>query len=347
MRGLSGVLAAVVLLASSIFPTRAQESTRPVRILVTFAPGGFPDRLARLIAKHLSDELPQRFYVENRPGAGGLVGSAEVAQSAPDGATLVLSSLVSHVLAPLVNPRAGLHALASFSHIAYVGGPPNVFISASSSNLRSLGDVVNSSRNSPRSYGTAGAGTVGHLAAEFVAQKAAIKLVHVPYNGPMLGDVISGVVDMGSMGLSPAAGNIAGGKLRGFGISTRERLPEYPDIATMREQGFDLVAANWLALSGPAGLPEPVVARLGTSWRSSSSRLAPNVLEKKTTPVTLPPGRLRLATRPSLTGSLPLAKRIGTVVVAALAARAGGVLATIMATGWRIKSATSAGNRSI
>jgi tripartite-type tricarboxylate transporter receptor subunit TctC len=262
MRGLSGVLAAVVLLASSIFPTRAQESTRPVRILVTFAPGGFPDRLARLIAKHLSDELPQRFYVENRPGAGGLVGSAEVAQSAPDGATLVLSSLVSHVLAPLVNPRAGLHALASFSHIAYVGGPPNVFISASSSNLRSLGDVVNSSRNSPRSYGTAGAGTVGHLAAEFVAQKAAIKLVHVPYNGPMLGDVISGVVDMGSMGLSTAAGNIAGGKLRGFGISTRERLPEYPDIATMREQGFDLVAANWLALSGPAGLPEPVVARL-------------------------------------------------------------------------------------
>ena len=262
MRRLSGALVVVALLSSSIHSTRAQDSTRPVRIVVTFAPGGFPDRLARLIAKHLSDELPQRFFIENRPGAGGLVGSAEVAQSAPDGTTLVLSSLVSHVLAPLVNPRAGLHALASFSHIAYVGGPPNAFIVASSSNLGSIADVVNTSRATPRSYGTAGAGTVGHLAVEFVAQKAGIKLVHVPYNGPMLGDVISGVLDVGSMGLSTAAANIAGGKLRGFGVSTNERLPDYPDIATMREQGFDLVAANWLALSGPAGLPSLLVSRL-------------------------------------------------------------------------------------
>jgi tripartite-type tricarboxylate transporter receptor subunit TctC len=121
---------------------------------------------------------------------------------------------------------------------------------------------VNTSRAIPRSYGTAGAGTVGHLAVEFVAQKAGIKLVHVPYNGPMLGDVISGVLDVGSMGLSTAAANIAGGKLRGFGVSTNERLPDYPDIATMREQGFDLVAANWLALSGPAGLPSLLVSRL-------------------------------------------------------------------------------------
>ena len=262
MRKLSSALVVVTLLSSSIHSTRAQDLTRPVRIVVTFAPGGFPDRLARLIAKHLSDELSQRFFIENRPGAGGLVGSAEVAQSAPDGTTLVLSSLVSHVLAPLVNPRAGLHALASFSHVAYVGGPPNVFIVASSSNLGSIADVVNSSRATPRSYGTAGAGTVGHLAVEFVAQKAGIKLVHVPYNGPMLGDVISGVLDIGSMGLSTAAANIAGGKLRGFGVSTNERLPDYPDIATMREQGFDLVAANWLALSGPAGLPSPIVSRL-------------------------------------------------------------------------------------
>ena len=261
MRNWSGALALLALI-SSIGEAPAQDPVRPVRIVVTFAPGGFPDRLARLVAKHLSDDLSQRFYVENRPGAGGLLGSAEVAQSAPDGTTLVLSSLVSQVLAPLVNPRAGLDALASFTHIAYVGGPPNVFIEASASELRSLADVVNVSRSSPRSYGTAGAGTVGHLAAEFVAQKAAVKLVHVPYNGPMLGDVISGVVDLGSMGLSTAAGNIAGGKLRGFGVSTAQRLPDYPDIPTMREQGFDLVAANWLALSGPAGLPEPLIGRL-------------------------------------------------------------------------------------
>jgi tripartite-type tricarboxylate transporter receptor subunit TctC len=261
MRRWWGALALLALL-SSIGEVPAQDAARPVRIVVTFAPGGFPDRLARLVARHLSDDLSQRFYVENRPGAGGLLGSAEVAQSAPDGTTLVLSSLVSQVLAPLVNPRAGLDALARFTHIAYVGGPPNVFIAASSGNLRSLADVVSSSGASTLSYGTAGAGTVGHLAAEFVAQKAAIKLVHVPYNGPMLGDVISGVVDLGSMGLSTAAGNIAGGKLRGFGVSTAQRLPDYPEISTMREQGFDLVAANWLALSGPAGLPEPLVVRL-------------------------------------------------------------------------------------
>jgi tripartite-type tricarboxylate transporter receptor subunit TctC len=254
--------AAGVAISLSTVTVRAQEISRPIRIVVPFAPGGFPDRLGRLLALNLSDSLKQRVYVENKPGAGGIVGSAEVAHSAPDGTTLLISSLPSQVLAPLINPKAGLDSIENFSHIAYIGGPPNCFVVADTSKIHSLDDILKSAKTAPMSYGSAGVGTLGHIFAEYVAHKAGLKLIHVPYNGPMIPDILSGTVEFGSITMSTVAGNIQGGKLRVPAVATKERLPDYPDVPTFRELGFDLAAVNWLALSGPAGLPDPLVRRI-------------------------------------------------------------------------------------
>jgi len=253
---------ACAALIAAVLPSRAQEIARPVRIVVPFAPAGFPDRLGRVLAKYLSDSIGQPVYVENKPGAGGIVGSLDVAHSAADGSSLLISTLPSQVIAPLINPNAGFDTLQSFTHIAYIGGPPNCFVAAADSKLRSFEDLLRSGHGAPLSYGTAGVGSLGHVFAQYVAGKAALQLIHVPYNGPMLADILSGVVDFGSITMSTVAGNITGGTMRALAVASDTRLTDFSDVPTFRELGFDISAVNWLALSGPAGLPDPLVARL-------------------------------------------------------------------------------------
>jgi tripartite-type tricarboxylate transporter receptor subunit TctC len=254
--------AATALVALAIIPAKAQDiPNRPIRIVVPFGPGGFPDRLGRVVAKHLSDRLQQRVYVENKPGAGGVVGSTDAANSAPDGTTLLISSLPSQVLSPLIN-KAAPDPIKTLSHIAYIGGPPNCFVVASTSKINTLNDLLQASKAKPLSYGTAGVGTLGHIFAEYVARKAGMQLIHVPYNGPMIPDILSGTVEFGSITMSTVAGNVEGGKLRVPAVATKDRLPDYPNVPTFRELGFDLAAVNWLGLSGPAGLSEAFVRRV-------------------------------------------------------------------------------------
>jgi tripartite-type tricarboxylate transporter receptor subunit TctC len=254
-------VAACALVASGTV-SKAQELSRPVRIVVPFAPTGFPDRLARILARYLSDSLDQRVYVENKPGAGGIVGSLDVAHSDPDGSSLLISSLPSQVIAPLINPKTGFDTFKDFTHIAYIGGPPNCFFAAAGSKLHGFDDLVAAARAAPVSYGSAGVGTLGHIFAEYVARKAGLKFIHVPYNGPMFADVMSGVVDFGSLVMSTVAGNIQGGNLRVLAVASDKRLADFPDVPTFRELGFDISAVNWLTLSAPAGLPDPLVRRI-------------------------------------------------------------------------------------
>lgn len=172
------ILSGLILVAlSGLSMSRADGEplpSRPIRLIVPFAPGGFPDRIARVLAS----EWPQRMYVENKPGAGGMLGAAEVAHARPDGTTLVVSSMPTLVLAPLINPHADFHPIEDFSHIAYVGGPPNAFVVAATSKIRTFADLVRAAKDKPRTYGSAGVGTVGHLTAAYVAQKDNLKLTH-------------------------------------------------------------------------------------------------------------------------------------------------------------------------
>jgi tripartite-type tricarboxylate transporter receptor subunit TctC len=244
--------------------------SKPVKIIVPFDAGGTADTLGRLIAQKLGEQLKSSFVVENRAGAGGALGSEIVANSAPDGYTLVVSGVASHVLYPLVNPKAPYDPVRDFTHIALFGGPPAVLAVSPELPARNLREFVELARSRPLSYGSPGVGTQGQLVAELFKRLAGIELQHVPYKGAAraVTDLVAGHIPAVSTTLSTAAGQIKGGRARALAISAAARLPDYPDVPTFAESGYpDLVATVWFSLSGPAGLPREVVERLNAEVR--------------------------------------------------------------------------------
>jgi tripartite-type tricarboxylate transporter receptor subunit TctC len=272
MSPISSFIAGLALVAISAPVAAQQLPPRPIRIVVPFAPAGFPDRIARVLAAEWSEAIQQRVYVENKPGAAGMIGTAEAARAEPDGTTLVISSMPTLVLAPLINPRSDFRPIEDLRHIIYIGGPPNSFVVASTSKIRSFADLSRIAKDTPQSYGTAGVGTVGHLTAAYVAQKAHLKLTHVPYNGPMLGDILSGVLDLGSLTASTVMGGIDGGKLRAIAVGTDKRLPKYPDLPTFKELGFDISPISWMAISAPAGMSQELQSGLSKQFSEILAR---------------------------------------------------------------------------
>jgi tripartite-type tricarboxylate transporter receptor subunit TctC len=238
---------------------------RPVKIIVPFAPGGTADTLGRLVAQKLGEHLKASFIVENRPGAGGAIGSDLAAKAAPDGYTLVVSGIASHVIAPALPQGTPYDPVRDFTHIAPFGGPPAVLAVHPSLQAKDLREFVLLARSRPLSYGSPGNGTQGQLVAELFKQRAKIDLQHVPYKGASgaVTDLIAGHIPVVSTTLTTAATQIRAGKARGLAISAPLRLAEFPDIPTYAELGYpDLVATVWFSLSGPANLPADIVERL-------------------------------------------------------------------------------------
>jgi tripartite-type tricarboxylate transporter receptor subunit TctC len=263
---------ALMLGAVCIQPVAAHAAdwpTRPIRIIAPSTPGGAADMFARLLCEQFSETLHERCFVENRAGAGGLIGTAATAQAAPDGYTLTTSSTAYHVIAPVVNPNPGFDPLKDFTHIAYVGGPPNVFVVNPALGVRSLAELVALGRRGQAiDYVSPGSGTLGQLLAEFFAQKAGIKLQPIMTKGASQGmmDLVSGNVNLGTMTWTSALGQIRSGKVVPIVVSSRARLAEFPDLPTFKELGYDdLTAVSWFALSGPAGLPKDITQRLNAT----------------------------------------------------------------------------------
>lgn len=256
------IIAALALLAA--LPARAAEwPTRPVHIVAPFGPAGAADKFARVLADYLPAELKQPVVVENRGGGGGIVGSAQVARAEPDGYTLLISSLASQAIAPALNPNPGFDSLRDFTHIAYFGGPPIGWVVQPGSDLRSVDDVVAKARAGTfAGYASSGIGTLGHLVAESVVQQTGVRMSHIPYNTAALPDIIAGHVPLASYAWSSVVGPVQGGALRAIAVSTATRQPDFPDVPTFKEQGYDIVASTWFALSGPAGMPKDIVERL-------------------------------------------------------------------------------------
>ncbi len=259
---------AAALLALAVAPTGAQEwPAKPVKIIAPFAPGGTADTLGRLVAIKLTESLGQQFVVENRPGAGGLLGSEMVARAAPDGYTLVVSGVASHVVAPALNPNLSFDPLKDFTHIALFGGPPDVLVVSNPTPARTLAEFIAYGKANPGklSYATPGIGTHGHLVAELLQQRANFKMEHVPYRGAgqAVGDIVGNQIAAGSFTLTSASEHIRAGSMRALAVSSPKRLPEYPDVPTYTELGFpELVTVTWFSLSGPAGMPEAIVKKL-------------------------------------------------------------------------------------
>ena len=263
-------LAALVALCATGFaatPSRAQSwPVKPVKIVVPFSASGTADLLARVVADKLATAFGQLFVVEDRPGAGGIIGQESVARAAPDGYTMVISSLGSFVINPVFTP-VPFDAFKDFTHIAYLGGQPVVLIVNKNSPYKSLAELLAYAKANPGAvtYATISVGSQTQLFNELLQRKAGVKMTHVPYRGAnqIVNDVLGGHLTAGLVSLTATAGQLTSASVRGLAISTERRVPGYADVPTYVEQGFpDLIAATWFALSGPAGLPPDLVARL-------------------------------------------------------------------------------------
>jgi len=243
---------------------------RTVKFIAPFAAGGTSDTLGRIAAEHLRSKLNQQFYVENRVGAGGMIGSHEVAVAAPDGYTFVISGIASHVIAPAFSRNPPYDGLRDFTHVAYLGGPPVVLVVHSSLGVRNFKEFLDLAKRTPEglNYVSSGVGTHGFLFAEDMARREHFKLIHVPYKGsnPAVLDLIAGHVKIGAMAWSSAVEQIRAGNVQALGVSSQNRLAGFPDVPTFRELGYpDLVAATWFSLSGPAKLPPEISHRLNAA----------------------------------------------------------------------------------
>ena len=269
MKRLAVALMSGVVCIQAVAASAAEWPTRPIRIIAPSTPGGAADMFARLLCEQFSETLHERCFVENRAGAGGLIGTAATAQAAPDGYTLTTSSTAYHVIAPVVNPNPGFDPLKDFTHIAYIGGPPNVFVVNPALGVRSLAELVALGRRGQAiDYVSPGSGTLGQLLAEFFAQKAGIKLQPIMTKGASQGmmDLVSGNVNLGTMTWTSALGQIRAGKVIPIVVSSNARLAEFPDLPTFKDLGYDdLTAVSWFALSGPAGLPKDITQRLNAT----------------------------------------------------------------------------------
>jgi tripartite-type tricarboxylate transporter receptor subunit TctC len=245
---------------------------KPVHIVVPFAPGGTADTLGRLVAQKLTESLKENFVIENRGGAGGVVGSEQVAKSAPDGYTLVVSGVASHCIAPALSKNFPFDPLRDFTHIALFGGPPGVLVVNPALPAQDLKQFIAYARANPGklAYGSPGNGTQGHLIAEQLKQVTGIDMTHVPYKGASLAvaDLIAGHVMIASTTLTTASVQIHAGKARGLAVSSSKRVPDFPEVPTFAELGYpELTASIWFSLSGPAGLPPEIVGRLNAEVR--------------------------------------------------------------------------------
>ncbi|MFL5106260.1 MAG: Bug family tripartite tricarboxylate transporter substrate binding protein [Xanthobacteraceae bacterium] len=265
-----GRLTACIALATLLATPAASAQdwpTRPVRIVNTFAAGGTADVLARTVAEHLSSAFGQQFFVETRPGAGGSIGVQSVVNSSPDGYNFVITNVSLLVLQPLTNPKIGYDPDRDLVNIAYIAGAPVVLSVNAASGAKTLQDFIAAGKNSakPLTYSSSGLGSMGHLLTELFAQKAGLKVEHVPYKGAAqsLMDLVGGHIDFSCQTVSSTAAQLRSGALRGLATTSNERLPDYPDLPTFKELGFaDLVSTTWFSLSGPAGLPDEIVRRV-------------------------------------------------------------------------------------
>jgi tripartite-type tricarboxylate transporter receptor subunit TctC len=268
-RSLLAALAAGTLARPALAQPAAWPS-RPVRVMVGFAPGGFADIVARSLSEQMTAILGQSFVVENRTGASGTLASNSVAKAPADGSVLLLGHSTPNAVAAALFRDLPYDPVKDFSAIAQVAVHPHMLVVPADSPFRTTADLVAAARQKPGSvtYSSAGIGSVHHLASATFAQKAGLELTHVPYRGsaPAMTDLIAGRVSFAIDGVSAVAPQIADGKLRPLAAGTLSRIGRFPDLPTLQEQGYgEIDAMSWVGLFGPPGLPPALVARAATA----------------------------------------------------------------------------------
>jgi tripartite-type tricarboxylate transporter receptor subunit TctC len=243
---------------------------RPVRIIVPFGAGGSGDTLARIVAQHLSESLGQPFIVEDRPGAGGIVGTQQFLAAPADGYTIGETNLSTLSLVPVINPEATYNPIRDFKHISYIGGTPVVLAANPATGAKTLQDFI-SYANAPGhafTFASSGVGSDGHLMGEAIAAALKVKSEHVPYKATAeaLIDIVGGQVPFSTFTLSSTAPFLHAHSLNGIAVTSLDRLPDFPDLPTFKELNHpELVDTTWFSFSGPAKLSDDIVAKLNKS----------------------------------------------------------------------------------
>jgi len=258
----------IALLCAFAIPALAQPyPAKPVRVIVPYPPGGGNDTLGRLFAAKLGERMGQPFVVENRPGAGTMIGTEAAAKSPPDGYTILLSSIATHALSPNLYARVPYDPIKDFAPITLLGVAPTVMVVNKDLAAASLAEFIALAKAKPGSftYASGGNGTPPHINGEVFKALAGVDLLHVPYKGggPALADLVAGRVHVMLDTAASAMPHVRGGRLRALAISAPQRSPEYPDLPTFAEAGLPQYETNaWYSMHAPGGTPPEIVRRL-------------------------------------------------------------------------------------
>lgn len=242
---------------------------KPIKLVVTFPPGGASDIVARLMSEPLQKKLGQAFVVDNRPGAGGSVGGMVVAQAPADGYTLMLSNSTPISIGPFALDKQPYDPVEGFTHIALIGSAPCVVMANPKAGIKTLADLEALAKKTGRlDFGSGGPASIGHIYGELMKNSLGINMVHVPYRGgaPMTTDLIAGVVPVGIDVLTAYVQYFKGGQLVPLAVTSASRSPLVPDVPSVVEAGYrKLVLDNFFGLTGPAKMPSDIVARLNAA----------------------------------------------------------------------------------
>lgn len=262
------VLAAIASLTAIAAPARAEDfPSRAIHIIVPFPPGGPNDFFARVLGKKLTEMTGQTVVVENRAGAAGTLGVGIVAHAQPDGYTLVLTSMGSLTVFPVIAKQPPYDPTKDLAPITIVAKVPEVLVAIPKLGFHTLGDLVTYAKAHPGkiNFASAGSGGLPHLAGELLKREAKIDIVHIPYSGaaPAVTDLLAGNVDIVFLDIPVLLPHIQDGKLIPLALGSAQRAPTLPNVPTTGEQGYPKVLAdNWYSLLGPGAMPKPLVQKL-------------------------------------------------------------------------------------
>jgi tripartite-type tricarboxylate transporter receptor subunit TctC len=259
---------ALAALGSIAMPAHAQTyPTKPIRLVVPFPAGGTTDILARAVAQKLSETLGQQVIVDNRPGAGGNIGSELVARAAPDGYTLLMGTVGTHAINVSLYPKLPYDPVKDFTPIVLVAGVPNVLVVNPSLPAQSVAELIAYAKANPGklNFASSGSGTSIHLSGELFKVLTGVQITHVPYKGsaPALTDLMGGQVQLMFDNLPSSLAFIKAGRLRALAVTSKTRAAALPDVPTMVEAGVpDFEASSWFGMLAPAGTPRDIVVRI-------------------------------------------------------------------------------------